>query len=134
MQDIISSQHDKVFDDLVNFIASSQKKLQGLHSTVTLSERKLLPPRLEVSSAVLIAGVNMPDHAVLYQHLEEKIREETSPFVVLLRAKNCNSGNMGLRGGGRIVKLCAVGMKATMKRILLQLEDANMDQVKGRPI
>ena len=53
----------------------------------------LLPPRLEVSSAVLVAGVNMPDHDVLFERLRSKIHAEASPYLVSLRAKDCNSGS-----------------------------------------
>lgn len=92
----MSSQHDKVFTDLLHFILLSHKKLHNLNSTALedgqTSPCKRLPPRLEVSTAVLITGINMPDHAVLFEHFEEKINEHSSPYVVLLKASDCNSG------------------------------------------
>lgn len=96
-QEITSSQHDKVFGDLLRFILSSHQKLQSLHTILsenvgTPFTRRKLPPRLEVSTAVLITGVNMPDHAVLFERLEKQIHDNCSPFVVLLRARDCNSG------------------------------------------
>ena len=90
-----------MFTDLLHFILLSHKKLHNLNSTALedgqTAPSKRLPPRLEVSTAVLITGINMPDHAVLFEHLEEKINEHSSPYVVLLRASDCNSG-MEIRG------------------------------------
>ena len=141
-QGITSSQHDKVFGDVLQFILSSHKKLHTLHSIMLeaaetpFSSRRQLPPRLEVFAAVLITGVNMPDHAVLFERLERQIHAQCSPYVVLLRARDCNSGREG-RGGWvtrevpRYRVYTVLGMKATMKRILLQLMKVNTEQVKG---
>lgn len=53
----------------------------------------LLPPRLEVPTVALVAGVNMPDHDVLFEQLRTIIRMDgISPHVVLLKSKDCNSG------------------------------------------
>lgn len=52
-----------------------------------------LPPRLEVPTVALVAGVNMPDHDVLFEQLRTSIRMDgISPHVVLLKSKDCNSG------------------------------------------
>ena len=41
----------------------------------------------------LVAGVNMPDHDVLFEQLRTSIRMDgISPHVVLLKSKDCNSG------------------------------------------
>lgn len=115
INDIISSQHEKVFNDLVHFIHQSHKTLATLHATYDKKpgkEGKSLPPRLEVSTAVLLTGVNMPDHDELFACLEEKFHQDCSPYVVLLKAKDCNAG-----------------MKPTMKRILLQLMKIHQEQV-----
>ena len=41
----------------------------------------------------LVAGVNMPDHDVLFEQLRTIIRMDgISPHVVLLKSKDCNSG------------------------------------------
>lgn len=89
LQKIISSQHDKVFDELLQFITQSHKKLQNLHPTANRASHI----RAELSTAVLVAGVNMPDHVALFQDLVEKLCQQTSPYVVLLRARDCNSGS-----------------------------------------
>lgn len=53
----------------------------------------LLPPRLEVPTVALVAGVNMPDHDILFEQLRTIIRMDgISPHVVLLKSKDCNSG------------------------------------------
>jgi hypothetical protein len=103
LQEVTSSQHDKVFGDLLKFISLSHKKLHTLQimhveSSGTPLARRKLPPRLEVSTAVLITGVNMPDHAVLYERLERQIHQHCTPYVVLLRARDCNSGREGQGG------------------------------------
>ena len=105
LQTILSDQHGKVIDDLLHFISKSQKHLEDLYSRckaakrqeLLLHQKKLLPPRLEISTAVLLAGVNMPDHDVLLKHLQAKIRDQISPYVVLLKSRDCNSGRKMLR-------------------------------------
>ena len=58
LQGIISKQHDKIFTDLLEFIRSAQQQLESLHlSSESEASHLLLPPRLEVPTAVLVAGV-----------------------------------------------------------------------------
>ena len=65
----------------------------------------LLPPRLEVPTVALVAGVNMPDHDVLFEQLRTIIRMDgISPHVVLLKSKDCNSGNMWMPFQYRIAR------------------------------
>lgn len=100
MQTITASQHDKVLDNLLHFISLSHKKLQSLHAKVTSVDqdgRGLFPPLPEVYTGVLIAGVNVPDHAVLFERLTEKIHANASPYLVSLKAKDCNSGKSEVR-------------------------------------
>ena len=95
MQAITVSQHEKVLDALLHFISLSHKKLQSLHERVVSADQdglRVFPPLPEVHTAVLIAGVNMPDHAVLFERLSEKIHAHAYPYLVSLKAKDCNSG------------------------------------------
>ena len=85
-----------------------------------------------MSTAVLLTGVNMPDHDELFACLEEKFHQDCSPYVVLLKAKDCNAG-IGrcppLKGRLQADIVCILGMKPTMKRILLQLTKIRQEQV-----
>ena len=101
LQALTSRQHDKVFEDILSFISKSSQQLERLtplsssHSTTSQQQQQdpKLPPRLEVPTVALVAGVNMPDHDVLFNQLRTCIRMEgISPHVVLLKSKDCNSG------------------------------------------
>ena len=96
-QVVITKQHGKVFTDLLAFISSSNKQLQSLHQS-SLSKEKFRPPRLEIPTAVLIAGVNMPDHDVLFEQLRVMIRNGISPHVVLLKSSDCATGKLSVYG------------------------------------
>ena len=39
----------------------------------------------------IVSGVNMPDHADLFQDLKKKIKDFISPHVVTLQASDCSS-------------------------------------------
>ena len=38
---------------------------------------------------VVFAGVNMPDHDVIFSQLAKELRNQVTPFVALLRSKDC---------------------------------------------
>ena len=95
IQVVTTKQHDIVFTDLLAFVSSSNKQLESLHQS-SLSKEEFRPPRLEIPTAVLIAGVNMPDHDVLFEQLRVMIRNDISPHVVLLKSSNCTTGTLGV--------------------------------------
>lgn len=99
LQDIITSQHNKVLDRLLLFISKSHTQLLSAAASRPSDgvQVKFQPPRLEVSSGVLISGVNMSDHDTLFEELHAKLLATITPHVVLLKARRCNSGE----GGGR---------------------------------
>lgn len=101
-------QHNLVFDEILDFISSTHKKLLSLQSA---DELKKLPVMLGIPTAVLVAGVNMADHTVLFERLKQAIHKNTSPYVVLLKPSDCSSG-----------------MRTTMKRIHQELNEM---QVRG---
>ena len=39
--------------------------------------------------SVIFAGVNMPDHDVIFSQLAKELRNQVTPFVALLRSKDC---------------------------------------------
>ena len=93
----MSRQHDKVFEDILKFISKAGHQLNKLVQDPDSGSPDVanvkLPPRLEVPTVSLVAGVNMPDHDVLFEQLRTSIRMAgISPHVVLLKSKNCNSG------------------------------------------
>ena len=84
----------------MQFIKQSHEKVKALHLASTSEQQgNWLPPRLEVSAAVFITGVNMPDHGVLFEQLEEKIHQQCSPYVVMLKATDCNPGKVWFMKG-----------------------------------
>lgn len=82
-----------MFTDLLAFISASNKQLQSLHEG-SLSKEGFRPPRLEIPTAALVAGVNMPDHDVLFEQLRVMVRNSISPHVVLLRSSGCATGEL----------------------------------------
>lgn len=62
LQAITAQQHDQVFGDLLQFVQGASRQLLSLgaqstpHSSSESGRNKLLPPRLEIPTAVLIAG------------------------------------------------------------------------------
>ena len=91
LQVVITRQHDKVFASLLGFISISASQLDKLH-LASISTETFRPPRLEIPTAVLVAGVNMPDHDVLFEQLRVMIRDVVSPHVVLLKSTSCSTG------------------------------------------
>ncbi len=91
LQVVITRQHDKVFSSLLGFITTSASQLDKLH-LASISTEMFRPPRLEIPTAVLVAGVNMPDHDVQFEQLRVMIRNVVSPHVVLLKSTSCSTG------------------------------------------
>ena len=62
LQAIMAQQHDQVFGDLLQFVQGASRQLRSLraqstsHPSPKPGRNKLLPPRLEIPTAVLIAG------------------------------------------------------------------------------
>ncbi len=93
LQTIISKQHDVVYGNLIKFISSSHKKLQSIYYSAKKSKNQ--PLMLGIPTAVLLAGVNMPDHDVLFERLKKTIHKSPTPYVVQLNASDCSSGTTG---------------------------------------
>ncbi|XP_073256061.1 origin recognition complex subunit 3-like [Porites lutea] len=73
--------NSKIFSDLLEFIKSAQK-MSSLGSEGSVVIR-------EIPTAALITGVNMPDHDVIFSQLAKELRNQVTPFVALLRSKDC---------------------------------------------
>eukprot|EP00047_Mylnosiga_fluctuans_P018601 m.72881 g.72881 ORF g.72881 m.72881 type:complete len:840 (+) comp7697_c0_seq3:2-2521(+) len=87
IESIQGSQHGSVFDELVAFVTrfrASEEQLQ----------RQCSAPLIEVPTALVLTGVNLPDHENAFQLLQTHLRTRLSPFVALLRSRECS----GLKG------------------------------------
>ncbi|XP_073254795.1 origin recognition complex subunit 3-like [Porites lutea] len=86
--------NSKIFSDLLEFIKSAHKMSSlGSEGSAVIHE---------IPTAALITGVNMPDHDVIFSQLAKELRNQVTPFVALLRSKDCTV------------------MKATMKNVISQ--------------
>jgi origin recognition complex subunit 3 len=81
---LLAEQNRKVFADVVGFFQSQNDSPS---------------PFNEVPTAVLLTGINSPDHAVMFISLKAHIESELTPHVVLLRSDMCR----GLKGVMRTV-------------------------------
>ena len=72
----------------------------------------------------------MPDHDVLFAQLRQRVREQISPHVVVLRSRDCNTGthsNPKTKSTRRFTAkwygmgTLYAGVKATMRAMLTQL-------------
>lgn len=64
-------------DSIVNFI-------HGYHKSSSLGIK-------EIPTAVLVMGVNMPDHSTIFQLLEQEINRSKIPSTVVLQSKDCSN-------------------------------------------
>ncbi|XP_051171471.1 origin recognition complex subunit 3 [Leptopilina boulardi] len=65
--------------------------LQDLYwyvQNISNGEINILPT--EISTAILLAGINVPDHIMLFDKVEETLREIT-PYIATISSKNCNN-------------------------------------------
>jgi len=86
--------NSKIFSDLLEFIKRA-------HQGKSLNSERTIVIR-EIPTAALITGVNMPDHDVIFSQLATELKNQVTPFVALLRSKDCSV------------------MKATMKNVISQ--------------
>ena len=68
----MSSHHNQLLNDVVKFICSASKSLSFISHTED-SSTVSSQPRLEIPTAVVVAGVNMPDHDILFEQLKKKL-------------------------------------------------------------
>ncbi|KAK6987281.1 origin recognition complex subunit 3 [Biomphalaria glabrata] len=69
----------QIFDDLVAFILSCHKDRHDIHRL----------PITEIPTAVLVTGVNTPDHGVMFSNMNYIIKAKVTPFVARLLPKDC---------------------------------------------
>ncbi|XP_064594696.1 origin recognition complex subunit 3-like [Liolophura sinensis] len=87
VQILQSEMNSRIFDDLLEFIKTSGSRLHQASSPGGQQR----PALNEIPTAALITGVNTPDHAVMFSNLTQMVREKVSPYVTVLRAKDCSN-------------------------------------------
>ena len=105
-QGIQASLHDVLLSDLVRFVKDAAHQLEQLSRAADTHQESntLLPhPRLEIPTAIVVVGVNMPDHNELVRKLRLKLTVAVTPHVAQLQAAG------------------STGMKTIWKELLLQL-------------
>ncbi|XP_065339702.1 origin recognition complex subunit 3 [Cloeon dipterum] len=60
----------------------------------------------EIPTAVVLTGINLPDHAVIFEAVEKKLIEDISPHVVLLSSRTCSTARHLF---GQILNQCQFG-------------------------
>lgn len=45
----------------------------------------------EIPAAVLLTGINMPDHVAQFVSLSKKIKKVVSPHVIIIQSQNCQN-------------------------------------------
>ncbi|KAH0521707.1 Origin recognition complex subunit 3 [Microtus ochrogaster] len=73
-----------LFDNLIEFLQKSHSDLQK-NSRNWGCQMKLR----EIPTAALILGVNVTDHDLIFRSLTETLRNNVTPYVVSLQAKDC---------------------------------------------
>ncbi|XP_032238004.2 origin recognition complex subunit 3 isoform X2 [Nematostella vectensis] len=91
--------NSKVFSQLIDFIKTS-------HGSAT--EPRLHGVIREIPTAVLITGVNMPDHDIIFSQLVTDLSLVT-PYTAVMKSKDCTA------------------MKSTMKNMMVQFMDCEID-------
>lgn len=62
-----------------------------LSSLVDFVEGNYKAPITEIPSAVLLTGINMPDHEAQFKTLGRKITDDVTPHVVYLHSQHCSN-------------------------------------------
>ncbi|XP_006010257.1 origin recognition complex subunit 3 isoform X2 [Latimeria chalumnae] len=73
-----------VFDSLLSFIRNVSSDFQAKTDDWSCRMRSS-----EIPTAVLVLGVNVPDHDKTFQSLSELLQESVTPYVVFFQAKEC---------------------------------------------
>ncbi|RUS85590.1 hypothetical protein EGW08_006673 [Elysia chlorotica] len=72
----------KIFDDLINFAADCHKDR---------NEETLVSGAIgEIPTAILITGVNTPDHSIMFSNLDSMLKSKVTPLVARILTKDCS--------------------------------------------
>ncbi|XP_031567831.1 origin recognition complex subunit 3-like [Actinia tenebrosa] len=100
--------NSKIFSHIVEYVQSAHKKSNKTYKHGYINE---------IPTAVLITGVNMPDHDIIFSQLAKDLSKIT-PYIAVLQSKDCTT------------------MKFTMKNMVLQFmssdeEDEEKEESHG---
>ncbi|XP_069176333.1 origin recognition complex subunit 3-like [Procambarus clarkii] len=89
LNDLQSSIHAKVFEDLVKFVRNSGEE----SCTINASTRggKSVEGQRDIPTACLVTGVNMPDHDAVFSSLVGLLVEGVTPHIAQLRSRECTT-------------------------------------------
>ncbi|XP_012566919.2 origin recognition complex subunit 3 isoform X1 [Hydra vulgaris] len=76
IKDVQQELNQKVFDGLLHFFANAYQKQRVF-------------PIAEIPTAVLVTGVNLPDHETIFSHLQTELKEKITPYIACVKAKEC---------------------------------------------
>eukprot|EP00049_Salpingoeca_infusionum_P006213 m.103240 g.103240 ORF g.103240 m.103240 type:complete len:868 (-) comp13231_c0_seq9:1206-3809(-) len=88
LNSILKETNQAVFRDITDFIAQ-------VTSGPTSAIQRIRSPVKEVPVAVLMSGINVPDHDSLFDAFVQHVKNNASPHVALLKSRNC-TGMQGL--------------------------------------
>ncbi|KAH9500202.1 Origin recognition complex subunit 3 [Bulinus truncatus] len=74
-----SDLNSQIFEDLVTFILSCHKDRNNLHKL----------PVTEIPTAVLLTGVNTPDHSIMFTSLKNILKTKVTPLIARIFPKDC---------------------------------------------
>ena len=77
-----SDLNSKIFDDLISFAADCHKDRYGQNwASGAIGE---------IPTAVLITGVNTPDHSIMFSNLDSMLKSKVTPLVARILSKDCS--------------------------------------------
>nr|XP_045593099.1 origin recognition complex subunit 3-like [Procambarus clarkii] len=89
LNDLQSSIHAKVFEDLVKFVRNSGEESCTINASTTGG--KSVEGQRDIPTACLVTGVNMPDHDAVFSSLVGLLVEGVTPHIAQLRSRECST-------------------------------------------
>ncbi|XP_069176347.1 origin recognition complex subunit 3-like [Procambarus clarkii] len=89
LNDLQSSIHAKVFEDLVKFVRNSGEESCTINASTTGG--KSVEGQRDIPTACLVTGVNMSDHNAVFSSLVGLLVEGVTPHIAQLRSRECTT-------------------------------------------
>ncbi|KAL5011062.1 hypothetical protein ScPMuIL_013367 [Solemya velum] len=112
IQILQSDLNTKIFDDLITFVNSSPQN-EGARQNYK-----------EIPTAAVVAGVNTPDHSVMFATMVSLLRERSTPLVAILKSKDCPN----------LKSMLTKALSQLMDNPELMEEDLDEEEVKSKGI
>eukprot|EP00041_Stephanoeca_diplocostata_P034060 m.1142437 g.1142437 ORF g.1142437 m.1142437 type:complete len:601 (-) comp24455_c0_seq4:2799-4601(-) len=93
---IMQRQNDEVFDSIIEFARRTSRASRKAETALGTDGQNKQPERVadafaEVPCAVLLTGINTPDHTLLFESLGTRICANLTPFVATISSKECRT-------------------------------------------